>query len=972
MLKSQTTMSSLNASSSEMVQELLRLISKPSFKREDNEINFVLPWLCKRSQLLQKVEKNVLVDIVRNCALVSSFEDDVIIKQGERGDSYFEDFSFYIILRGSVSVYIDPKMTGEGVDESTARASAAAKRKSVKKLPTAPESEASILSGMEKASVTSAEVHDVTLHRTEAEVASSHEDADNDSEMTKKPTKLLAPLDRNKFGKFIMKYGQGGAFGELALVNKDTFRNATVVTDEDTDLMVIDQELFDRSLKAEQEAKYAEIREFIETNSFFKDMNVKLKKLLEMSIRKERYIFDTNIVRQGDPVEGLHFIISGSANIIIQPKKHPGQYPQLWPFEAGVDQIAIEFEHLREMRRAAILRKYEDPSVWDTKPEDLVIRREQGYAAIEKHMKESHINLCSVQNKEVLGDIETLLNLGTYVQTVRCTADTQCFVLDTKNFERLVSNRKANPITMDIMRAHVKNKLRMRMQMKQADLIPLLGYMHHKITEQMLPQTKKVEPFKTSKSVPDVEEEMQHLLQYFREGKEVMLLKPIVPGVVYYRELMHEKAKIREQQKKASGNADPPTRRRVIKTQNNRKPRSIAQIRESLHQMMEAEVIEMETKKFKKRTPKPQKDNKSDQQLSVRTVPSNTPRTLVSSYSNVSESQDSVKPGLIALMQAVRKADTASETSETSSIDVPRHLTEFKNENSSNGKSSHEASAHKPVPPVFVTELSTHEIKLPAIREEKTQEEIILREGSASKILSEQTPDNMTTTHLRERDNNSKASTKASKHAKSKTPNKQAPSIQISADNKDNAPIEGTFDISEASTFSKENVPSLPALDGSQLSLNHGQESARTGDTSGSNVSLNWKTAIKFVNQRVQDRLTKALLEEETPYKDFLTSEPSLKLLENRIQAFHIKYGMGHKTKNLPPLKRYKLDSQDAPKPGGRVIVKRQTCRFADTEYVVKDHQHVKHSMVEHIPDFDRVRKTKIVVQQLLKSSDNS
>ena len=43
--------------------------------------------------------------------------------------------------------------------------------------------------------------------------------------------------------------GQGGAFGEIALVNKDTFRNATVVCDEDTDLMVIDQDLFDRSLK---------------------------------------------------------------------------------------------------------------------------------------------------------------------------------------------------------------------------------------------------------------------------------------------------------------------------------------------------------------------------------------------------------------------------------------------------------------------------------------------------------------------------------------------------------------------------------------------------------------------------------------------------------------------------------------------------------------------------------------------------
>ena len=38
-------------------------------------------------------------------------------------------------------------------------------------------------------------------------------------------------------------------------------------------------------------------------------MTAKFKKLLEMSLRKEKYIFDTNIVRQGDPVLGLHFII---------------------------------------------------------------------------------------------------------------------------------------------------------------------------------------------------------------------------------------------------------------------------------------------------------------------------------------------------------------------------------------------------------------------------------------------------------------------------------------------------------------------------------------------------------------------------------------------------------------------------------------------------------------------------------------
>lgn len=46
----------------------------------------------------------------------------------------------------------------------------------------------------------------------------------------------------------------------------------------------------------------------MDEHPFFKDMNQKFKKLLEMSIRKEKYIFDTYIIKQGDLVEGLHFI----------------------------------------------------------------------------------------------------------------------------------------------------------------------------------------------------------------------------------------------------------------------------------------------------------------------------------------------------------------------------------------------------------------------------------------------------------------------------------------------------------------------------------------------------------------------------------------------------------------------------------------------------------------------------------------
>lgn len=37
----------------------------------------------------------------------------------------------------------------------------------------------------------------------------------------------------------------------------------------------------------------------------------------------------------------------GQANVIVEPHKHQKQYPHLWPFEAGIDIYAVEFEHLR-------------------------------------------------------------------------------------------------------------------------------------------------------------------------------------------------------------------------------------------------------------------------------------------------------------------------------------------------------------------------------------------------------------------------------------------------------------------------------------------------------------------------------------------------------------------------------------------------------------------------------------------------
>jgi hypothetical protein len=79
----------------------------------------------------------------------------------------------------------------------------------------------------------------------------------------------------------------------------------------------------------------------------------------------------------------------------------------------------------RESRKQAVLRKYENPAVLATKPESLVVRRTEGYAAIEKMMHDRSVCLCSVQKGEIIGDAELVQGLRTYMSTVVCTANTQ-------------------------------------------------------------------------------------------------------------------------------------------------------------------------------------------------------------------------------------------------------------------------------------------------------------------------------------------------------------------------------------------------------------------------------------------------------------------------------------------------------------------------------------------------------------------
>ena len=70
----------------------------------------------------------------------------------------------------------------------------------------------------------------------------------------------------------------GRSFGELALISKECVRNASIITEETTDLIVVNRVLYNRSLRAAQAAEFEERTRFVQDHPLFRNWQPKYKK----------------------------------------------------------------------------------------------------------------------------------------------------------------------------------------------------------------------------------------------------------------------------------------------------------------------------------------------------------------------------------------------------------------------------------------------------------------------------------------------------------------------------------------------------------------------------------------------------------------------------------------------------------------------------------------------------------------------
>ena len=141
----------------------------------------------------------------------------------------------------------------------------------------------------------------------------------------------------------------------------------------------------------------------------------------------------------------------------------------------------------------------------------------------------------------VLGDVEIILGLETYSNTVVCTGNTEAFLLDVKNLERLVY--KKNMATMAALTKTVKDKLCARMRSPQVgQQVSLYKHLYDKVLElkpyQPTPPPAKEATTKETRGplrdpVGTKEQGMSQLIKLFLKDRSP-LISPAVPGSLYY------------------------------------------------------------------------------------------------------------------------------------------------------------------------------------------------------------------------------------------------------------------------------------------------------------------------------------------------------------------------------------------------------------------------------------------------------
>ncbi|XP_072044800.1 uncharacterized protein [Amphiura filiformis] len=230
---------------------VIGVISAESTRRNKEDVDKLLPWFQRQSDLFKRLSADSLREIITNCEFRRYNENDVIIKQGEKGHSFF------IILSGSTSIYISSDDDDQDWES-----------------PRHPDDK-----------------------DDEDDGGDDKDDAIKDS--------------RIQYGIHIGTLGPGSSFGELALIDEACLRTASIIANQLSDMIVIHRNLYNRMLKEAQKKDIEEKIDFINKHPLFRKWKQRHRSALALGLRKTTMDIGNYLTRDRAMYRGIFLIKSG-------------------------------------------------------------------------------------------------------------------------------------------------------------------------------------------------------------------------------------------------------------------------------------------------------------------------------------------------------------------------------------------------------------------------------------------------------------------------------------------------------------------------------------------------------------------------------------------------------------------------------------------------------------------------------------
>ena len=224
--------------------------------------------------------------------------------------------------------------------------------------------------------------------------------------------------DRAKFGAEVSVLRSGDKFGDLCFYKSNGERNATVIADDNIDLLVIDKHVYRTSL-TERFVDMKDQLRFMETSPVFKGFPYDYRITLLEKMRVRRINYGCGLVRQGELVMSIFIVCRGEALLKVNPAQMSQQY---------------------QLRGSGDARGGVQP-----RPLTVIQRRREickkGYPAGEKLLARKNITIATVGPHEIIGDVEFMLNLATHHVTATCNSSMLVMEMELTELHRLILKR---------------------------------------------------------------------------------------------------------------------------------------------------------------------------------------------------------------------------------------------------------------------------------------------------------------------------------------------------------------------------------------------------------------------------------------------------------------------------------------------------------------------------------------------------